>query len=274
MVGIALLRAAHPEPTAAVTVVAGLLALAVGHPVGSTLLVVATVAASQFTVGWANDAIDAPRDRRVGRTDKPIVAGRVSRRAVAIAAVTAGVATAALAALTLLAAAVAALVGLGSALAYNWPLKQTPVSVVPYAVSFACLPAFVVLALPQTPPWWLVTAGGLLGAGAHFANTLPDLAHDAATGIRGLPHRVGARGSILAAAALLLGALAVVVWGPPGPPAWWAAVLVMVAVVAVTAGGWAARRSVLAGARPTALFRTFLVVAVVTVGMLLVSPGR
>ena len=66
---------------------------------------------------------------------------------------------------------------------------------VPYVVCFGLLPVFVVLGCPGTPapPWWLPVAGGLLGAGAHFANVLPDLDDDAATGVRGLPHRLGAR---------------------------------------------------------------------------------
>ncbi|NED56002.1 hypothetical protein G3I24_34620, partial [Micromonospora aurantiaca] len=67
-----------------------------------------------------------------------------------------------------------ATLGLVSALLYNRPLKSTPVSVLPYAVSFGALPAFVVLALPGSPvpPAWLVAAAALLGAGAHFANVL------------------------------------------------------------------------------------------------------
>ena len=62
--------------------------------------VTATIAASQLAVGWANDAIDAPRDALVGRTDKPVAAGEVSRRAAAIAAAVAAVACLALAVVT------------------------------------------------------------------------------------------------------------------------------------------------------------------------------
>ena len=78
----------------------------------------------------------------------------------------------------------------------------------PYAVSFGLLPAFVVLALPgrrRRRPGWSRRAR-LLGAGAHFANVLPDLADDARTGVRGLPHRLGAAGAAVAAAGLLLAA--------------------------------------------------------------------
>jgi heme o synthase len=269
----ALIRATHPEPTAAVTLVSGLLALAVGHPAGSAALVTATVGASQLATGWANDAIDAGRDATVGRADKPIPAGAVSRRTVAVASVLATLATVLLAAWFGPLAAAAAVTGLAGGLAYNWPLKRTPLSVLPYAVSFAALPAFVVLALPATPPPWLVAAGALLGAGAHFANTLPDLADDAATGVRGLPHRLGAAGSAATAAGLLLAAAAVLVWGPPGPPAWWALAALATVAVVLPAGWYAARTALAHGRRPTALFRAFLVVAVITVGLMLAHPA-
>jgi 4-hydroxybenzoate polyprenyltransferase len=50
-------------------------------------------------------------------------------------------------------------------------------------------------------------AAALLGLGAHFANVLPDLAADRATGVGGLPQRVAARfgpGSVRAVALVLL----------------------------------------------------------------------
>lgn len=265
----ALIRATHPEPAAAVTVVSGLLALSVGHPLASAAVVTATIGASQLATGWANDAIDARRDAAVGRTDKPIASGAVARRTVATAAVVAAAATVLLAMRFGAPAAAAAATGLAGALAYNWPLKRTVLSVLPYAVSFAALPAFVVLALPATPPLWLLVAGALLGAGAHFANALPDLADDAATGIRGLPHRLGAAGAAAAAAGLLFAAALVLVWGPPGPPSWWALAAVGTVAVVLPASWYATRTALARGRRPTALFRGFLVVAVITVGLLL-----
>jgi 4-hydroxybenzoate polyprenyltransferase len=254
---IALVRATHPEPAAAVTVVAAGLALAVGHDLASAGLVTATVAASQLAVGWTNDAVDADRDTAVARTGKPIVEGRVSRRTVAVAAAVAVAATVLLALSFPPAAAVVAVVALAGGLAYDWPLKLTALSVLPYAVSFAALPAYVVLAVPASVPWWLPAAGGLLGAGAHFANALPDLADDAATGVRGLPHRLGAAGSGIAAAALLLAATAVLVFGPPDL-SWLRLGALLVAGVALPVG-W----------RTGALFRAFIVVALIDVALLL-----
>jgi heme o synthase len=268
---LALLRASHPEPAAAVTVVSGVLALSTGRGAAGAAAVAATLLASQLAVGWSNDALDAPRDRLVGRPDKPVAAGAISARTVAVAAVVAAVATVALALLSGPAAAVVATVGLVSALLYNWPLKSTPMSVLPYAVSFAALPAFVVLGLPGAPrpPLWMVAAGGLLGAGAHFANTLPDLGDDERTGIRGLPHRLGAAGSRFAAAALLLAATAALALGPPGAPSWVGLAALVAAVVVPLIGGYLGWRYP-ASRMP---FRAVLVVALIDVVLLLVS-GR
>ncbi len=269
---MALLRSSHPEPGGAVTLAMALLAAGAGHRGWRLAAVVATVAATQLAVGWVNDLVDAERDRVSGRTDKPIPAGAISGRMVGLAGLIAALAVPLLALPLGPPATVVITVALVSALLYDRPLKSTAFSVVPYLISFGLLPAFVVLALPgaPAPPAWLVAAGGLLGGGAHFANVLPDLADDAATGVRGLPHRIGSAGSQLAAAVFLLGATAVLVLGPPGPPTWagWAAGAV--AVVVLPLGWWAARR---AEGRPVALFRAVIVVALLDV-LLLVVTGR
>jgi 4-hydroxybenzoate polyprenyltransferase len=266
---LALIRASHPEPGGAVTAVTALLAVATGRGAWGVVAAAVTVLASQLATGWVNDALDAERDAAVGRTDKPVAAGEVSRRLVAVCGVVAAVAVPLLALLSGPAAAVAATVGVGSSLLYDWPLKSTPVSVLPYMVSFAALPAFVVLGLPGAPwpPAWMLAAGSLMGAGAHFANTLPDLADDVDTGIRGLPHRLGPRGSRIAAAVLLLAATGVLVFGPPGAPSWFGLGALTSAAVVLPVGGYLAGRR--AGSR--AVFRAVLVVAVLDVGLLVAS---
>jgi len=132
-----------------------------------------------------------------------------------------------------------------------------------------------VLALPgaPSPPAWLVAAGGLLGGGAHFANVLPDLTDDLATGVRGLPHRLGAAGSRLAAVGLLLAATLLLVLGPPGRPSWTGLAAIAAALVVLPIGGYASRRALRRGARPVAAFRAVLVVALIDV-LLLVASGR
>ncbi|GAA4733694.1 UbiA family prenyltransferase [Phytohabitans rumicis] len=269
-----LLRASHPEPGLAVTVAAALLAIGVGHDPAGVAFVAATVLASQLAVGWTNDWLDADRDTAVGRADKPLATGAVDRRTVGVAGLVAAVATPLLAIASGWPAAACATAALVSALLYNWPLKFTPISVLPYALSFAGLPAFVVLALPgaPTPPAWIVAAGGLLGAGAHFANVLPDLDDDVRTGVRGLPHRIGPAWSRAAAAALLLAATFTLVFGPPGRPTWAGIAAVAAAAVVLPIGWYAGRAATARGNRPVAVFRAVLVVAVIDV-ILLISSG-
>jgi heme o synthase len=269
---LALLRSSHPEPGGAVTVAMTLLAAGVGHRGWALLGIFLAVGATQLTIGWVNDWLDADRDRQAGRADKPVASGQVSRRTVGVAGLVSALAVPFLGlpfgpVATLLISLVAIF-----GLLYDWPLKSTVFSIVPYLVAFGLLPAFIVVALPghPVPPAWLVAAGALLGGGAHFANVLPDLADDAATGVRGLPHRLGATGSAIAAALLLLGATLALVFGPPGPPSWagWAAGAATVVVLPL--GAYAYRR---ARGRGVAMFRAVIVVALLDV-LLLIFSGR
>jgi len=268
---LALLRSAHPEPGGAVTLAMTLLAVGVGHRGWAIVGVAAAVGATQLSVGWVNDWLDAERDRLSGRGDKPVAVGAVSRRTVGIAGL---IASLAIPLLGLpfgpVATVCITLVGI-FALLYDWPLKSTAFSVLPYLVAFGLLPAFVVITLPghPWPPAWLVAAGSLLGGGAHFANVLPDLADDAATGVRGLPHRIGATGSTIAAAGLLLAATLTLVFGPPGPPSWAGIAAAATAVVVLPLGWYAAQR---ARGRPVAMFRAVIVVALIDI-LLLVFSG-
>jgi 4-hydroxybenzoate polyprenyltransferase len=215
-----LVRASHAAPAAVVTGLAAALAAALGSGWGTVALVAVAVGTGQLSVGWSNDWIDAARDVAVGRTDKPVVAGLLTARTLRLAALVA-LAVCVAASLALGAAAGAAhLVAVAGAWAYNARLKQTVWSWLPYALSFALLAVAVVLAAPgpRVPAAWALAAAALLGVGAHVANALPDLEDDAATGVRGLPHRLGRRASGVLAPGLLVVAVAVVVTGPAGPP--------------------------------------------------------
>jgi len=242
-----LLTASHPGPAAAVTTVAALLAVAAQKPAGTVVVVALAVLAGQLTIGWVNDLVDRPRDRALGRTDKPLATGQVG-----VAAVTVALAVAGLACVVLSLAAgwrsgvVHLVLGVGAAQAYNLGVKATAFSWLPYAVAFGTLPAVASLASgtgagPAWPPWWMTAAGAALGVGAHVLNALPDLADDLRTGVRGLPHRLGERVARPLAAGLLVAASALAALGPAGgPPAWvWAALLVVLAlaVVALTGRG-------------------------------------
>ncbi|MET0496058.1 MAG: UbiA family prenyltransferase [Actinoplanes sp.] len=272
---VSLLKASHPEPGGAVTLAMTLLAIGVGHRGWAIAGVAAGIGATQLSVGWVNDWLDADRDLAAGRTDKPVASGVVSRRTVGISGLLASLAIPLLG-LPFGPAATICLTLVGIfALLYDWPLKSTPLSVLPYLVAFGLMPAFVVIALPghPWPPAWLVAAGALLGGGAHFANVLPDLADDAATGVVGLPHRIGAAWSQVAAGGLLLAATLTLVFGPPGPPSWPGIAAAAAALVVLPLGWYAGRKAIRRGTRQVAMFRSVIVVALLDV-VLLVFSGR
>jgi 4-hydroxybenzoate polyprenyltransferase len=166
------------------------------------------MAFNQLSIGLSNDWLDAARDREAGRRDKPVASGEIPVATVRVAALGA----AALAVLVSLALgppfAVAHLIALGGGWAYNAWLKHGPLSPLPYVVAFGLLPLLATLALaqPAWAAWWAMLAGSLLGVAAHVANVLPDLADDAATGVRGLPHRLGRVGATLLGGVALAGA--------------------------------------------------------------------
>ena len=234
-----LVLATHAGPTVAVTTVATLLAVAAGVGPGRAVLLCVAVLAGQVSIGWSNDWLDASRDRAVARADKPVVQGAVTPGTLRSAAL-AAVAVAVITSLALgFVPGLLLLVLVASGWAYNLGLKRTPLSVVPYVTGFGALPAGVVAAAPGTPaaPWWLVAAGSAMGAAAHFANVAPDLEDDLATGVRGLPHRLGAVPSAVLGALCLGTAVGCLVLGPAGPPpaSSWLALAIAVPAVVVAA---------------------------------------
>jgi hypothetical protein len=157
--------------------------------------------AMQLSIGWSNDAFDARRDAAAERDDKPVAAGRIGIHAVWAAA---GLAAAATLALSLAVGTDLFLVAVAmtaAGWAYNAGLKSTLASGLMYVAGFGLIPAYAAATLPGHPwPRWPVTlAAAVLGLGAHFANVLPDLAADRATGVRGLPQRVAQAAALRAA---------------------------------------------------------------------------
>jgi len=170
----------------------------------------------QLFVGWTNDLLDAAQDAAGGRTDKPLAAGQVPRERLRNATVVAAVLVVPLSLLAGLGAGVAHLVAVASATGYNLGLKQTPLSAVPYMLSFGLMPVFVTLGPPIThwPPLWSVAGAALLGAGAHFTQTLSDLERERLAGVRGLPQLLGTRTSAVVGASLIGAAAAFITLGP------------------------------------------------------------
>ncbi|WP_193614226.1 UbiA family prenyltransferase [Nocardioides lijunqiniae] len=232
-----LLRAAHGGPAAAVVILALLLGVAEDLAPARVLLVGLAVMAGQLSVGWSNDLLDARRDRTVGRTDKPLASGELSERTVRAACVLALVAVVPLSLACGWEAGLVHLVLVASAWTYNLGLKATAWSWAPYAVSFGLLPVVVALADDDLPPWWVPAAAALLGVGAHLVNVLPDLDDDAATGVHGLPHRIGRRRLPAAATAVLVLGSVVVTVGAGFTPVALAGLGVVAALAVVALAG-------------------------------------
>ncbi|MFI1164615.1 UbiA family prenyltransferase [Streptomyces sp. NPDC020801] len=262
-----LLRSCHLEPALAVTVFVTALAVTAGRGVAGSAAVAAAVLAGQLSVGWCNDAADAQRDTACGRRDKPVATGELPPRAAAVAA---GTALGLCVPLSLLNGAAAGAAHLGGMVAagwtYNLRLKHTVLSPLPYATGFGSLPAFVTLGLPSPcwPAWWAVTAGALLGVGAHLANVLPDIENDLTTGVRGLPQRLGRPACRWLAPFVMLAAVGVVVAGPPGAVQISDWVLAAVAAIVAVAG-----TAVPSAAHSRWPFRAAIAVAGIAVAQLL-----
>jgi 4-hydroxybenzoate polyprenyltransferase len=256
---VALVRCSHPEPVVTVSAAAGVLALSAGRGAGTVWVVLAVLTGQLFT-GWANDYLDRRRDLEAGRADKPIATGAVSARTVAAAAVVALVLCVPLSLASGVLAGAVHLVAVASAAAYNVALKRTLFSPLPYAVSFALLPAFITLGLPHGhwPAAWVPAAGALIGVGGHFAQARPDVQRDRRQFVLGLPQLLGDRGSAIAAAAFLgAGAVAIAIGTATLGPL---VALVPAAGVAVTP--------------PAIAFRLTLLTAGVTVIAFLVNGSR
>jgi 4-hydroxybenzoate polyprenyltransferase len=207
----AALRLIHPAPALAVVLLtAGLGAILLrqaGRPLDERwLLTVLSVAGSQVFTGATNDLADRTRDATAGRTEKPIAAGGLSPNA-ALWIASGGLALQLAASLRL--GTLTLLLGVGavaSAASYNLFLSRTPLSPLPYLVSFGLLPLWVAAGVGQPLDRVLpaVPLAATFAAAAHLANTLRDWEVDAATGSRSLAQLLGRRRTRLLAVELAL----------------------------------------------------------------------
>jgi 4-hydroxybenzoate polyprenyltransferase len=196
---IALALSCHPVPTIALTLGVTVAAALSGRSGAECLLVAATVLTGQLTVGWTNDVVDRGRDSKVGRQDKPVAMGWVDPGTVSFAVACAVLLVIPLSMANGTAAGVAHLGSVLSLWLYNFLLKRTAFSWLPYAVGFGLLPAFLSYGglgggMHGAPPTIAMTVlAALLGVGVHFLRALPDLVEDNETGVRHLPLRIALR---------------------------------------------------------------------------------
>lgn len=201
------LIACHFGPTALVTTLTFLLATQLWWE-GPAFVIALGIFLGQLIVGWTNDLYDFRDDLKHNRISKPLVSGALKpaelKRAIFIVLPIALVVNL-LGPLGLKAGAISIL-GIGIGVSYNFYLKPTALSPIPYALAFALLPAALVISTDRTPPLWMYWTGALLGMSAHFANVLKDFNEDKASGITSLPITLGRIPSRLITATFLIAA--------------------------------------------------------------------
>ncbi len=196
---LAAVRLIHPAPAFAVVLLSAalgaILATQAGLPIDARwALTVLAVAGSQVFTGATNDIADRVRDAGA-RPEKPIPSGELSLNAATwVASIGLAVQLAAswrVGELALVLGAVAS----GSALAYNLFLSRTPLSPLPYLVSFGLLPAWIAagLGIPLERVLPAIPLVAPFAVAAHLANTVRDFEADAAGGSRSLAQVLGRR---------------------------------------------------------------------------------
>ena len=198
---VGLAKATHFGPLCLVVTISFCLAISqLSFP--KSLEIALAILAGQCVVGWTNDLIDHPRDHAAGRIKKPLVHEAVTRKELQI-----GVAIALTASILLsflgplgVNGGLLHMLGIGSATAYNFGVKATWFSPLPYAISFGALPWAIYLAAGKHPSTWLFVDFILVSLAFHFLNVIKDLEWDRNQLVMGLPQRVGKRWSVAAAA--------------------------------------------------------------------------
>jgi len=199
------LRASHFGPTALVTTLAFLFSRHYFTPLNS-LLVAITIFSGQLIVGWTNDLVDFHTDTQQQRADKPLVAGTLSIKSLRLATLIDLPICVALSLFGPLGfrSGMVHLLGVGCGISYNFYLKRTIFSPLPYAIAFAALPVVPRITMNKPIALWMILTGALFGVVAHFANVLKDYESDREIGIKGLPQRLPRQINVLICIMLLV----------------------------------------------------------------------
>lgn len=208
---IGLLRASHLGPNLLVTFISLFFAQLYWWE-GPAFIIAISVFCGQLVVGWSNDVIDYQDDLLHNRQKKPLVSGQISLRLLLNCL---RVMTPLAIVLNLLGplgfvGGSLSVLAIGLAVAYNFYFKFTVFSWLPYAIAFGSLPSCMALSKGQAPELWMWLGGALLGSAAHFLNVIKDMDQDQASGIKGLPQRLGTKASVVIAMALVAAAVAVI----------------------------------------------------------------
>ncbi len=200
-----LLKASHFGPTLIVTSIAFGFALCYWWE-GPAYVIAFGVFTGQLVVGWSNDLYDFDDDLRHQRTNKPLVSGLITKQYLEkwLRVMVPFSFVANLLGPLGIKGGLVYMLGIACGVAYNFYFKFSALSPLPFAIAFAALPSSIAISKDITPPLWMWLGGALLGMAAHFINVLKDMKEDHVSGIRGLPQRLGTRGSVLAAVVLII----------------------------------------------------------------------
>ena len=199
-----LLKASHFGPTLIVTSISWFFAAYYWWE-GPAFVIAFGVFTGQLIVGWSNDLYDYEDDLKHNRVKKPLVAGLISRKYLTnwLCFMVPFAFVANLLGPLGFKGGLVYMFGISMGVAYNFYFKYNRFSWLPYALAFAALPSCVAISKGVTPPTWMWLGGAIFGSAAHFINVIKDMDQDRASGIGGLPQRLGKRNSIVAAIALI-----------------------------------------------------------------------
>ena len=203
-------QACHFGPTVIVTTIAFVFGTYYWWE-GPAFVIAFTVALGQLVVGWSNDLYDYKDDLAHGRTKKPLVSGLITPQYLSkwLRFMVPFSFIANLLGPLGIKGGLVYMFGIAWGVAYNFYFKFSAFSPLPYAIAFAALPSSIAISKGITPPLWMLLGGSIFGMAAHFINVIKDMKEDQASGIQGLPQRLGTKRSVIVAITLIaLGVLA------------------------------------------------------------------
>lgn len=241
----AYIRLTHPWAVAVVmtaTAVFGLIAAGSNPPGWRFLLLLTGMLGGQIAIGASNEWVDRHADQ-LDKPARPIPSGLVTPNGALVFAA-AGVLVMTLSG-ALLGWWELALLTAGSAagLVYNFRLKRTPWSWLPYLVALPLLPTWVWLVMDAFQPLllWLYPLGAAFVLAIHLSQTLPDISADSGRGEHGIAVVVGRQRAVSIIWIAAIGStLAVAAGGLIASGNSLPALLAAIVVAVILALGWSA----------------------------------